>query len=363
MTTQARRRSIDWSQFWCPGRRQPFSADEMARAGGDPPSPTLLAVTALNAAVLAFAVLQVAPAAQTPRLAAALAALALAAAWLARWLWWRPWRRPLLVASLGLGAAMLLLMLGSIARIHDRNEAYAVVLTLSLVGVMAIILLTLLVLWRAQQIEGRLREQAERAKAIEMARRLASAQVEPHFLFNTLASLQHWVQTRDERAAPMLEALTGYLRATLPLFDRPLLAAADELRAVERYLQVMQARLGAERLRWRVEVEPDAARAQLPPGLLLTLVENAVTHGVEPQLAGGSVTVRGARRGAEVVFEVDDNGPGPGAGAEDGTGLANVRQRLALHADARATLRVAPGPDGGCRAEIRLPWSAAGASA
>jgi hypothetical protein len=101
----------------------------------------------------------------------------------------------------------------------------------------------------------------------------------------------------------------------------------------------------------------------LPPGLLLTLVENAVTHGVEPQLAGGLVVVRGARRADDVVFEVDDNGPGPGADAEDGTGLANVRQRLALHAGARAMLLVAARSEGGCRAEIRLPWSAAGASA
>ncbi|HUP09380.1 MAG TPA: histidine kinase [Caldimonas sp.] len=361
MTTEVRR-GIDWGQFWCPGRRDPFTADEMARAGSDPPSPTLIAVTCLNVALVAFVVLQAAPAAQTARLAAALAALVAGCAWAARWLWWRPWRRPLTIASIGMGFGLLVVLLGASARIRDRTEAYAVVFTLALCGVVAIVLLTLLVLWRAQQIEGRLREQAERAKAIEMARRLASAQVEPHFLFNTLASVQHWVQTRDARAAPMLEALTGYLRATLPLFDRPLLPAADELRAVERYLQVMQARLGAERLQWRVEVEKDASRAQLPPGLLLTLVENAVTHGIEPQLRGGSVVVRGARRGDDVVFEVDDNGPGPGAEASDGTGLANVRQRLALHAGERATLRVARGPAGGCTAEIRLPWTGAGES-
>ena len=358
MTTELRR-AIDWGQFWCPGRREPFSADEMARAGSDPPSPTVIAVTCLNVALVAFVVLQVGPSGQTARLAAALAALFAGCAWAAHWLWWRPWRRPLTTVSIGMGFGLIVLLLGASARIRDRNEAYAVVFTIALCGVVAIVLLTLLVLWRAQQIEGRLREQAERAKAIEMARRLASAQVEPHFLFNTLASVQHWVQTRDERAAPMLEALTGYLRATLPLFDRPLLPAADELRAVERYLQVVQARLGAERLQWRLEVEPAAACAQLPPGLLLTLVENAITHGVEPRLAGGSVVVRGMRRGDDVVFAIDDNGPGPGARVEDGTGLANVRQRLAMQAGDRATMRVAPGPEGGCRAEIRLPWSVA----
>ncbi len=351
---------VDWRQLWCVGPSRVFTAEEMAIAGSDAPSPTLLAVAGINFATIVFVVLQLAPASQTARLTAALLALAILATSAGRWLWWRPWRRSLTIASCGVALAMVLLSLGASWRIREHEEVYAVGMTLALGCTVIVAMLWFLVIWRSHQIEGRLREQAEREKAIEMARRLASAQLEPHFLFNTLASLQHWVQTQDERAAPLLEALTGYLRTTLPLFDRPLLAAGDELRAVERYLQVMQARLGSARLQWRLDVEPRVSRALLPPGVLLTLVENAVAHGVEPLLAGGSILLRGTREGSDAVFDVVDNGPGPGDDSVDGVGLANIRQRLTLSAGPRAHLVVeTAGAQGGCRATIRLPYAAA----
>ena len=346
---------IDWSQLWYPGPKRAFTADEMARAGSDAPSPTLVAITGVNFAAVAFVLLQMAPAAQTARLTAALAALAVLGCTVARWLWWRPWRRPLMLAQCGLVAAMLLLALGMRWRLPERADREAVKLVLTVGTALLVVVMWFVVVWRTQQIEARLREQAERAKSIEMARRLASAQIEPHFLFNTLASVQHWVQTKDDRAAPLLAALTAYLRATLPLFERPLLAAADELVAVRCYLEVMQARLAA-RLAWRVDVAPDIEPALLPPGLLLTLVENAVGHGVEPQLAGGQVRVGASRVGADVVFSVQDNGPGPAPGMADGVGLTNARQRLQMAHGSAARLQVGPAPGGGCLAQITLPF-------
>ena len=351
---------IDWSQLWYPGPKRAFTADEMARAGSDSPSPTLLAVAGINFATVAFVALQLAPAGNTARLTAALAALAVLASAAARWLWWRPWRRPLMQAQFGVAAAMVLLSIAMLWRLPVRADRETVALTLGLGCASLVVVLWFLVVWRSQAIAARLREQAEREKAIEMARRLAAAQVEPHFLFNTLASVQHWVQTQDERAGPLLAALTGYLRATLPLFNRPLLAAGVELVAVRRYLEVMQARLGTTRLAWRVEVAPELERALLPPGLLLTLVENAVGHGVEAQLAGGEVVVSGRRVGTDVVFSVRDNGPGPAPGVADGVGLANARQRLQMVDTAAgapaAQLQVGLAPGGGCLAELRLPW-------
>lgn len=347
--------SIDWSQLWYPGRKQPFTADEMARAGADGMTPTLKAVAAVNFASVAFTVLVLAPPGQSPRMSAALLALAVWTYWAARYLWRNPWRRPLLWVGMALAVAMVSLSFGARWRIPEREERQAFAMTLAIGTGAMVVCLALLTLWRSQQIEGRLREQAEREKAIDMARRLAAAQIEPHFLFNTLASLQHWVQTRDDRAAPLLASLTGYLRATLPLFRQPLLPAGDELLAVQRYLEVMQTRLGPHRLDFSVEADETARRALLPPGLLLTLTENAVGHGVEPLLSGGRVQVRVAVQGAETVIEVLDNGPGLPPDAVEGIGLGNVRERLALAAGPAAHLTLGAAPGGGCRAEIRLP--------
>ena len=344
---------IDWSQLWYPGPKRAFTADEMARAGGDAPGPTLLAMASINFATIAFVAMQVAPAGQTARVGAVLLAIAAMGTTAARWLWWRPWRRPLMQAQLAVTTAMVLLALGIRWRLPERVDREAVAVTLASGCAVLVVLLWFLVLWRAQQIEARLREQAEREKAIEMARRLAAAQLEPHFLFNTLASVQHWVQTKDDRAAPLLAALTGYLRATLPMFNRPLLAVGDELQAIERYLQVMQARMGA-RLAWRIDVDAALHALQLPPGVLLTLTENAVVHGLEPQLGGGELLLRGRALGDTAHFEIIDNGPGPAPGMQEGVGLSNVRQRLLLTCGAAAQLSLGAAPGGGFKAELSI---------
>jgi LytS/YehU family sensor histidine kinase len=213
-------------------------------------------------------------------------------------------------------------------------------------------------IYRAHQIEGRLREQAEQARALAMAGQLAAAQIQPHFLYNALASLQHWVQAKDDRAAPMLAALTGFLRATLPLFNRPRLALGDEAEAVREYLEVMRLRLG-ERLRYTLAIDATAAAAQVPPGLLLTLVENAVEHGVTPSLHGAEVAVRAQAQAGQLTIDVADTGPGPAPGAADGVGLANTRTRLAQAFGGRATLTLEPASPTGCRARITAPLETA----
>ena len=354
------RQSIDWSQLWYPGRKQPFTPAEMAQAGSDAPSPTLVAVAAVNFATPTLVALMLAPAAQTARLSAAFAALALLGVAALRYLWWRPWRKPLMQVQLGLSVCMLLSGLLLRWRLPERADRELVSLTVAVgIGLMVVVS-WFLVVWRAHTIEARLREQAEREKSIEMARRLAAAQIEPHFLFNTLASVQHWVQTKDDRAAPLLAALTGYLRATLPLFKHEQLPAGDELVAVRRYLEVMQARMGT-RLAFTLDIAPGLERALLPPGLLLTLVENAVAHGLEPQLAGGHITLRARQADDMAVFEVLDDGAGPAPDMQEGVGLANARQRLALSGGPRAQLHITRAAGGGCQARITLPWRAAAA--
>jgi len=138
------------------------------------------------------------------------------------------------------------------------------------------------------------------------------------------------------------------------MFARALHPAADEIEAVRRYLEVMQARLGG-RLAWAVDVPSALLTVMLPPGLLLTLVENAVEHGIEPQLSGGLLALRGRTDGALAVFEVQDNGPGPGAPRGDGIGLANSRERLLLTHGEAARLQLGPAPGGGCLATVHIP--------
>jgi LytS/YehU family sensor histidine kinase len=155
------------------------------------------------------------------------------------------------------------------------------------------------------------------------------------------------VQTKDERAATLLDALTGYLRATLPMFAKPLLPLADEVEVVRRYLQVMQARLGS-RLAVAIEIDPSLHALTLPPAVLLTLVENAVQHGVEPRVGGGGVSIRGRVDNGHALIEVRDDGAGPPAAMTDGVGLTLTHGN-------KAHLSITAASEGGCLATLTLP--------
>ncbi|MEK8030887.1 histidine kinase [Ideonella sp. DXS29W] len=353
---------IDWSQLWYPGPTRVFTDEEMARAGTDRPTRTFLMITAISIAPAAQALLQQAPDGEVPRLTGLLVAAIFAAYRAGMWLWWRPSRRRLMVLTLIYMGVFFTFALGLRWRMSPGAAREWMLTTFGILCSLSCLGFWFLSFFRAQQIEARLTEQDERARTRAVAGQLATAQIQPHFLFNSLASLQHWVDTRDDRAGPMLASLTGYLRATLPLFERSLLPLCDEVEAVRRYLEVMQARLGA-RLQFSVELPPDRAAALLPPGVLLTLVENAVEHGVSPRLSGGQVRVqaRAEDDGATTVQVVDD-GPGLPADDPDGTriahgrvGLANTRARLAQAFGERARLTLVNAPEGGCVATLYLP--------
>jgi Histidine kinase len=340
MSTPAER--IDWSQLWYPGPRREFTSAELARGGGPGPSRTLVVVCAFNAALLCFGLLQLAPASVTARLMALLLAALVGLAAGARALWRMPSRRLLLRWTLGYATVALAVGLAAIQwRIGDPAEKPWVFGACWGAALVASAALWLVASVRAEQIEAALREQDERERRADMARQLAQAQIQPHFLFNSLASLQHWVQAKDDRAAPLLDALMAFLRATLPLFDRRWLRVAEEAQALRQYLAVMRLRLG-ERLRWQLDVAPGAADALLPPGLLLTLVENAIEHGVQKSLAGADVHVQATVSGQRLTVSVRDSGPGLARDATDGVGLGNARARLAQAFGAGASLSLTP---------------------
>ena len=347
--------AIDWSQLWNPGPVRVFTEEELRLAAQDRPSRTLVVTVLLNIALAAAVLLQFAPADLRAVLAGLMAGSSVGVLALARRLWRRPERCLLSRFNLALMGVGFVVGLGvSLApRWADPKHEIWIFGTVWALAVTASLLLWFLAVYRSEQVAGRLRELAERQQAVEMARQLAAAQIQPHFLFNSLASLQHWVQAKDDRAAPMLDALTGFLRATLPLFNQARLRLGDEAEAVGRYLQVMQLRLG-ERLRYGIDISPEAAELQMPPGVLLTLVENAVEHGVQASLHGAQVQVRAGAEAGCAWITVADTGPGLAPGAPEGVGLSNSRARLQQAYGPGATLSLASADTGGCVARVEL---------
>lgn len=207
----------------------------------------------------------------------------------------------------------------------------------------------------AQEREAAARELAETRL------RLLQAQVHPHFIFNTLSAVQHWVDQGDARASTLLRSLTAFLRGATELLGRERTTIGEEAAMVGHYLAIMQARLGG-RLASRIDVPAELAGVELPPGLLLTLVENAVEHGIEPALAGGCVSVVAARdpAGQLVTLSVRDDGSGLAADTADGVGIPNCRQRLLQFFGAAARLEVRPRERG---TEAVMSWPLPGAPA
>lgn len=207
------------------------------------------------------------------------------------------------------------------------------------------------------------RDQAARAAA-EARLSLLQAQIRPHFIFNTLAALQHWVDTGDARAPELLRALTGFLRASTDLMTREHITLAEEAAMLRDYLRIQQARLG-ERLQTHIDL-PAAANALLvPPGLLLTLVENALEHGISPALHGGELVVMAGMTAGMAADDaphtawlrvINSGQPLDAAAAEQatGVGLRNCRERLTRLHGARAQLTLTALADG--RTEARAQW-------
>jgi signal transduction histidine kinase len=194
----------------------------------------------------------------------------------------------------------------------------------------------------------------------EMRLSVLQAQVEPHFLFNTLASVRSLVGSDPQRATELIDRLTAYLRASIPRLRNdgsaePATLGAQLDMAVN-YLEVMRVRMG-ERLRYTLQADADLRALPFPPLMLISLVENAVKHGLEPKPEGGTVTITAARQGEQLRVSVADDGVGFGDGATAGSGigLANVRLRLQqMYGDA-ARLELSARPAAGFSASIVLP--------
>ena len=198
------------------------------------------------------------------------------------------------------------------------------------------------------------RSELER-EALDARLHLLQAQVTPHFLFNTLANVQALVDAGSPRASTVLQSLTAYLRAAVPLLHEPAATIERELQLVRPYLELMQMRM-PDRLQYSISVDPTALEVRCPPTTLLTLVENAVRHGIDPSEEGGQIDIRIERSGERCLVRVTDTGAGlHETGSGLGTGLTTLRERLQLIFGDAADLRLMSGTARGVAVEVEMP--------
>ena len=208
--------------------------------------------------------------------------------------------------------------------------------------------------------------EAEQLKRQVVEARMAAiqAQVEPHFLFNTLASIDHLIETDPPRASRMQKSLIALLRATMPSLREGQVgprSLAQELAVIEPYLEILKVRM-EDRLTTLIDVPEGLRSAELPSMMVQGLVENAIKHGLEPKPDGGTLSVKAEIIHGQLVVTVQDSGVGLGASpvSGSGTGLANIRDRLGLLYGEQARLDVTSRPDGGTQATLTLPYKTVG---
>jgi hypothetical protein len=202
--------------------------------------------------------------------------------------------------------------------------------------------------------EESLKRQLAEAKMAAM-----QAQVEPHFLFNTLASIDHLIETDPPRASQMQKNLIALLRASMPAMRDRATSLGRELEVVRPYLEILKVRMG-ERLQAQVNVPEGLYSADFPPMMLQSLVENAIKHGLEPKAEGGTLTASAEVVHGKLAVTVADTGVGFARAATAGTGmgLQNIRERLKLIYGDAAELRIAQNTPSGTRVTIVVPYKA-----
>jgi LytS/YehU family sensor histidine kinase len=229
--------------------------------------------------------------------------------------------------------------------------------------------------------KGQLKAQAQAAEATVVAEseqlrrqvveaRMAAmqAQVEPHFLFNTLASIDHLIETDPPRASIMQKNLIALLRASMPTMreannggPRDL---GREMAVIRPYLEILKVRM-EERLVTRIDVPEGLLSAEFPSMMIQSLVENAIKHGLEPKPEGGELSIKAEIVHGKLSVTVADTGLGFGKAETAGTGvgLANIRERLALLYGGKATLTVKENQPSGTVLTIAVPYTTARADA
>jgi hypothetical protein len=215
---------------------------------------------------------------------------------------------------------------------------------------------------RAALAENEARLHDERARQAEDAQRLTEAelrllqaQVEPHFLFNTLSNILQLIDTSPQGAKRMLLDLTTYLRRVLRRVRAGPTSLGEELELLRAYLDIQAVRMG-DRLAYALDCPPELRDVPLPPLLLQPAVESAMRHGLEPSTTGGRIEVRAARDSDRLVLEVLDTGMDLVDADAWAADLAGVRARVGAVSHGQGTFAISPNTPRGTRVRIELPW-------
>jgi len=282
-------------------------------------------------------------------------------AWMPRWL-------PPMVA-VGLAAPLTTLLIyavtlgGDVSPLFDSMpHRWGFWITAGTALVLGLVV-TLTAQLREREAQARSRELAfalERSRlekqAVDARLALLQAQIEPHFLFNTLANVQALVEAGSPRAPEVLKSLIAYLRAAMPRLQEGPGTLEQELGLVRAYLELMRMRM-PDRLAFTIDAEPALLAQPFPAMAVLTLVENAVRHGIDPLEQGGHVQVSAAQAGDGWEVAVGDDGAGIDPHRQPGTGLANLRERLQGFFGPGAALDLEAREPRGLTARIRIPHS------
>jgi sensor histidine kinase YesM len=241
-------------------------------------------------------------------------------------------------------------------------------------GVVMVILFAYLVaakivVRKVAQADAKVRTAVDAAEREAMERQLVQArlqvlqaQVEPHFLFNTLGAVDFLIETDPPRASRMQKALIMYLRGALPQMRQESSTLGRELGLIESYLELIKMRI-EERLNVEISVPEDLQSAEFPPMVLQSVVENAIKHGIEPKPEGGRVRVRAGTQNGQLWVEVSDTGVGlpdgellDGPTSGTGLGLRNIRERLAMLYPGKSRLMLRSDPATGTLVKITVPY-------
>ena len=213
---------------------------------------------------------------------------------------------------------------------------------------------------RERQIERNLQRarqaEVEGERQIYEARlAVLQAQIEPHFLFNALASVKRLYEREPSEGRILLENLREYLRTAMRGSRRREVSLGEEVALARSFLAIFQVRMG-HRLEVRIDVPEELVSAQVPPLMIGTLIENAIQHGIGPRASGGVLSLTASLEQGSVAISVCDDGVGFRARSGHGVGLANVRARLATLFGANGTLELAANPTGGVTSTLRIPF-------